>query len=346
MNLNIIGNGFDLYHGLPSSYYYFGCYLIKNDSDLFEEMSKWFGFRCYSIARGYPYEDFEYGVEEQFWSSFEEALGVVDESAIIDAYNFDLGLEIEEYDIPMDDDLFADSIQEAFASWVSETLDVDDNYKIIKEYKDNILSEKFYNMGFTEEDKFLVFNYTHTLQNIYGIYDHNIWYIHGECIGNGNDKLLFGHGNKKRIEEIEDVIAEYDSRSLYQSERTNQLEYECLLRFMQKLEKDVEHCKRKADFFYNDFLEQPKSINVYGMSLGEVDFSYFEEIRKRWPNAKWRFSYYSKQDKEKIDLVVKRLGIPKNQYIPFHFNNPEYKEIQNRIVKNRNIITYEQVENK
>lgn len=27
MNLNIIGNGFDLCHGLPSSYYYFGCYL-------------------------------------------------------------------------------------------------------------------------------------------------------------------------------------------------------------------------------------------------------------------------------------------------------------------------------
>lgn len=127
MNLNIIGNGFDLYHGLPSSYYYFGCYLIENNPDLYMEMSKWFGFRYYSIARGYPYEDFEYGVEEQFWSSFEEALGIVDETAIVDTYNYDLGLEIEDYDIPMDDDLLADRIREAFVLWVSKTLDVDDN---------------------------------------------------------------------------------------------------------------------------------------------------------------------------------------------------------------------------
>lgn len=198
MNLNIIGNGFDLYHGLPSSYYYFGCYLIENNPDLYMEMSKWFGFRYHSIARGYPYEDFEYGVEEQFWSSFEEALGIVDETAIVDTYNYDLGLEIEDYDIPMDDDLLADRIREAFVLWVSETLDVDDNYEIIREYKGDVVNRKFYKMKFSGQDKFLVFNYTHILQKVYGIYDHNIWYIHGECTGNDDDRLLFGHGNKQK----------------------------------------------------------------------------------------------------------------------------------------------------
>lgn len=346
MNLNIIGNGFDLYHGLPSSYYYFGCYLIENNPDLYMEMSKWFGFRYYSIARGYPYEDFEYGVEEQFWSSFEEALGIVDETAIVDTYNYDLGLEIEDYDIPMDDDLLADRIREAFVLWVSETLDVDDNYEIIREYKGDVVNRKFYKMKFSGQDKFLVFNYTHILQKVYGIYDHNIWYIHGECTGNDDDRLLFGHGNKKRMEEIKNIIAQYDSRSLYQSERTNQLEYECLLRFMRNLEKDVEECKEEADFFYKQFGEEPKFVNVYGMSLGEVDFSYFEQIRKQWPNAMWRFSYYSERDKERINLVVKRLGIPENQYSIFYFNNPRHKEIENRIVQKRKIVTYEQVENK
>lgn len=29
MRLNVIGNGFGLYHGLPSLYYYFGCFLAK-----------------------------------------------------------------------------------------------------------------------------------------------------------------------------------------------------------------------------------------------------------------------------------------------------------------------------
>lgn len=256
MNLNLIGNGFDLYHGLPSSYYYFGCYLIENDPDLFMAMSKWFGFRYYSVARGYPYEDFEYGVEEQFWSTFEESLGIVDETAIIDTYNYDLGLEINDYDIPMDDYLLADRIRKAFISWVSETLDVDDNYNIIRTLKLNTANRNLYEMNFSEKDKFLVFNYTHILQNIYGIYDYNIWYPHGECTGN-TDNLHFGHGNKKRMTEIKNIINQYDSRSLYQSERTNQLEYECLLLFMQNLEKDVEECKQQVDYFYDFFSGEP-----------------------------------------------------------------------------------------
>lgn len=33
MRLNIIGNGFDLYHGLPSLYYYFGCFPAQNYVD-------------------------------------------------------------------------------------------------------------------------------------------------------------------------------------------------------------------------------------------------------------------------------------------------------------------------
>lgn len=135
MDLNIIGNGFDLYHGLPSSYYYFGCYLIERNPELFMAMSKWFGFRYYSKMRGYPHEDFEYGVENQFWSIFEEHLGEVNDNAIIGEYDYDLGLEIEEYDIPMDDYLLADEIRKAFVLWVSETLDVRQNYKIINKHK-------------------------------------------------------------------------------------------------------------------------------------------------------------------------------------------------------------------
>lgn len=60
LNLNIIGNGFDLYHGLPSSYYYFGCYLIKTDAEFYEEFSNMYDFGYMkpigpSIAHDYDY---------------------------------------------------------------------------------------------------------------------------------------------------------------------------------------------------------------------------------------------------------------------------------------------------
>ena len=216
MDLNIIGNGFDLYHGLPSSFYYFGCYLIEKDPELFMTMSKWFGFRHFSTIRKYPYEDFEYGVEKQFWSEFEECLGEVEDNAIIGTYDYDLGLEIEEYDIPMEDYLLADEIRKTFVSWVSETLDVERNYKTINKYRKN---PPLCNMKFSNTDKFLVFNYTHTLQKVYQIGDYNICYVHGECTGEEDDDLVFGHCNQKRIQEIKAIIEEYDKRILYRSER-------------------------------------------------------------------------------------------------------------------------------
>ena len=42
--LNIIGNGFDLYHGLPTSYYYFACYLLANDETFYDELANMYGF--------------------------------------------------------------------------------------------------------------------------------------------------------------------------------------------------------------------------------------------------------------------------------------------------------------
>lgn len=63
MRLNIIGNGFDLYHGLPCSYYYFGCFLAKNYYHFYEEMSKMYNFSC---CRRVGYEEVETVVDNIF----------------------------------------------------------------------------------------------------------------------------------------------------------------------------------------------------------------------------------------------------------------------------------------
>lgn len=338
MDLNVIGNGFDLYHGLPSSYYYFGCYLIEKKPELFMAMSKWFDFRYYSKMRGYPYEDFEYGVENQFWSMFEDRLGEVNDNAIIGTYDYDLGLEIEEYDIPMDDYMLADEISKAFVLWVSETLDVKNNYKIINRYK----NLGIYDIKFSNRDKFVVFNYTHILQQIYKIKDYNICYVHGECTGE-DDNLVFGHCNEKRMKEIEEIIGEYDKRSLYQAERITQLEYECLLTFMKSLQKDVAGCKLFLNSFYAFFKEAPENINVYGMSLSDIDYPYFEQIKTRWPDAKWRFSYFTEKDSNRIDVFAQKLGLFEFQYDKFEFRNAQSDSIEMKLVNDLGIVTYNQI---
>ena len=76
-NLNIIGNGFDLYHGLPTSYYYFACYFLKNYEEVYDDLASMYG-----ISKGlYSHisEDLTRGIDDKgFWREFEKSLGYID----------------------------------------------------------------------------------------------------------------------------------------------------------------------------------------------------------------------------------------------------------------------------
>ncbi len=333
MNLNVIGNGFDMYHGLPSSYYYFGCYLINDNPSFYERMSDYFGFKFGINLRAYPDYEYDYAVHDVFWSEFETHLGNIEEYAIINTHNYDLGLEIDEYDIPMDEDEFAEDIKKAFVHWIKDSVDTEENYKIIKAYVNKKTKKDTYNHGFSKKDKFLVFNYTHVLQSIYKIDSDAIEYVHGECTGSEDDELIIGHGNDNRIDELSEKIEEFDSRALYQRERTEQLEYKCLLRFIRRLRKDVEFCMWKCKFFYTSFYEEPEYINLYGLSLGEVDIPYLLQIRKKWPNSKWRFSYYSDRDKVRVhEVAINYLKLKIDEFITFKFANADSLKILKKII--------------
>lgn len=337
MNLNIIGNGFDLYHGLPSSYYFFGCYLIKNDPEFYERMTNLYNFIPGINGRTYPDYEYDYAIEDVFWSNFEEHLGDIKEDIFIDTHNYDLGLEINEYDIPMDEDEGAEDIKKAFIRWITDIVDTKENYNIMKKLLHNKIK-------FTQNDKFLVFNYTHVLQRIYKIDSFDIEYVHGECTGSGDDELIVGHGNDRRIEQLKKIIEGYDSRSLYQSERTEQLEYECLLRFMQRLRKDVNYCMHICDGFYNRFNREPENIKVYGLSMGDVDIPYLQQVRSRWRKAKWHFSYHTEGDLKKVnEVAVYKLNLRSDEYSVFELSNPDSNDILKTIVKLQGIEEYPKV---
>src|SRR4051794_30455176 len=63
--LYIIGNGFDLHHGLKSRYWNFRAYVVDKDNDLVEKLEEYFG-------------------DDALWSDFEETLSYLDTEQIID----------------------------------------------------------------------------------------------------------------------------------------------------------------------------------------------------------------------------------------------------------------------
>jgi hypothetical protein len=341
MNLNIIGNGFDLFHGLPSSYYYFGCYLIENEDEFYNYIGENYDFIFRNVSSTYPDLEYDYVVEEMFWKDFESRLGSINENFVVEKYSDDLGLENDDpIELEMEEDLVAERIKAIFGQWVKNTLDKDINYELIKKYKGKIPR---FNYG--KNNRFLVFNYTHTLQEIYGISDCNIYYVHGECQGTEDDGLIVGHGNNERIEEIKEKIKKLESIYDYTQKSKNKIdEHKCLVRYIEKLKKDVNFHMIGCKGFYKTFVTEPKKIKVYGMSVGDVDLPYLLQIRNTCPNASWSFSYYSDKERMFMKKIARdELKLDNKKFDTFFYNNPYSSEIMKRLVNLHNIIEYQKV---
>lgn len=339
MKLNIIGNCFDLYHGLPSSYYFFACFLIENNYKFYEEIGDRYNLK-YMKMEGSPLShDYTYVVDDMFWQDFENLLGHIDDSFIIEKYDDDLGLEYDDFnEIEMNEYLFANVIKSNFAKWVKKTLDVEENYNEII----NCLNSSKNKIEFGINEYFIQFNYTHTLQNIYNIDDERIHYMHGECTDSEGNELIVGHGNDDRISKIKVEISKLNKNFDYSQKMQNDIsENECLLKYLEELRKDVKFCQIMSNGFHKNIEDDINHIKLFGLSLSEVDMPYIIDIRRQYPHAHWKFSYYSESEVDRIkEIASNQLNLKENQYKVFKFCNPNANDIQEKLVKLRNIKTW------
>lgn len=154
-----------------------------------------------------------------------------------------------------------------------------------------------------------------------------------------DNDLVIGHGNDKNIKSFQDKISELDGTDYDQPSRNRKIEYEFEKEILTNLRKPVEICKRELLSFINK-IDEIDNICVYGLSLGDVDLPYMKLINDRFPTCKWKFSYYSKADIEKIRKVAEILKIDKPQYEVFEFKNLDAVKIETRLVEENKIIKF------
>ncbi len=170
--------------------------------------------------------------EQDYWSEFEKYLGKISEDERklliqffkdqIEFYFQELP-SIDEYSFPSDDDKFGDifTARQYAITEVKELSPSFDNFLLnnINKIKDfisvgfNIMidqANEYLNSGepqkkesidFNSDDLFINFNYTNTLESLYGIDSKNILYIHG----NRNKQLIWGN-EQNVIDDLNDVI--------------------------------------------------------------------------------------------------------------------------------------------
>ena len=193
MKLFIIGNGFDIGHGLPTGYWDFRTFLDLVYPEFLRSFEE-----HYDIYPGMSAE----AKKKTLWSRFESNLANIDEDTIIDI-GTSIELDLESGDVGIEDTLysyFTDEYQyiKKLAGYLKQWVR---SIKIRDCLPRTSLIDK------SNRDLFLTFNYTAVLENVYGITPGNIVHIHGSLRDYTHDPVL-GHSNKERLQKIRNRIAE------------------------------------------------------------------------------------------------------------------------------------------
>lgn len=324
--LYIIGNGFDLAHDLPTSY-----------TDFYD----WLRGTNYQVDNTKDYSEFVSQMDEIFvhanngkpiewWSDFENALGHLQIGEYIESV-------AEEYEIkdPEDEHYKAPSAlaEQVYAhvDYIAKPWGLDEIQAKFSEWIRNIPVYEDVEPCFTAEDidkdgLFLTFNYTDTLEKLYGINPSNILHIHGQA-SNPEAKIIVGH------------LTQYDSRNYAKTEEklfgVDADIFPLLVDTMNGLKKPVEEIlMNNHDWFDNLAKQNITEIHLYGLSFGEIDDDYFNIIHELLPHANWIFAVHApseraeKRSVTRINNFIERIGIAKEKCSAFDQDSILNEEIE------------------
>lgn len=287
-SLFIIGNGFDLSHELKTLYEHFHEYLKEEypesngegltvpepifmpDGDVRYEDANTVNLLMYLINNAEP--------NGENWSDLERSMGYFD---FDEAFDF-LPEDLDEDDEPdmwknsyNNEDLARSlvdpvhSIVDYFSQWI-DTIDINEDIKI---------KSDFLKVMDKDNDFFLTFNYTKTLEVLYKA--HNVCHIHGEQDGGF---LLLGHGND----------ADY-----YEENMNKNIGSEGPLQEIQDaLRKDTKKAIKDNEKFFGSLSE-------------DIDKIYIEEIcnRLKTENIVWYFNDFDElNERKKYEEIVRSCG--------------------------------------
>lgn len=260
--LYVIGNGFDLWHGLPTSYSEFNEFA----QETLYELENYYLLK---VAEGGPWCDFENSLGDFLWREFYDAHNHMDVGS--EDFKPSLVYGLEDGLTEQADEL-VEAIRECFQAWVHE-IDISSAQRTL---------------DLAEDVRFLTFNYTSTLQYIYGIDEDMVLHIHGRA--GTNEDLVFGHG--ETMEEEPELDENGDSNRTMFSDAEGAAKYP-----FYALQKPVNKILDAHQNFF-DSLEDATEIIVIGHSLNKIDLPYFKKLADSAPGARWTICCYEADDEE------------------------------------------------
>ncbi len=299
MKLFIIGNGFDLAHGIPSKYNPD----FKNIAEKIEQISYFW--------------DLYQSREDDIWAHFENLLANPD-------FN-----KLEEIFDDYAPDYYSDYEHDRDAIITQVDLNgklMDALYEFADQAEKSIESKRpliKYEENFSSDGLFITTNYTHTLENLYGINRNNVLHIHGE---EGLDNLILGYpeGDYKPEPYFYDVrrkgrgpYIEVDfEQHIEDMIQDDRIDYYTYTAYKALIDKTKSFSKAPQITLLEDFLKDNifHEIIVIGHSCA-IDYPYFEYLNNMYPLAIWRFSPYDEDTRDNVEDLIKNLGISRYKIV-------------------------------
>lgn len=291
MRLFIIGNGFDIDHGLKSKFVDFKEYLEQTYVPTFNREYVTFpnvgmGKDGEEVVDSNSASQILYALingvsDDSDWCDFEECLGELNYQEVLDLVEEDEENPFHYY-YNLEDTV--NNLRESllfvvsgiFCEWVEE-IDI------------TTIEAKYIFLG---DDLFLTFNYTSVLEDVYGIPKDNICHLHGSC---AERCCITGHGNDNRL------FNDYDDIVSFEINRIHDF-----------LRKNVEAIYgNNYSFFKKIYDSDITEIVFFGFSFGQVDLYYFEQLfaNMNTKNIKLLLSAYEdKNEKDNKLKVIRLLG--------------------------------------
>lgn len=283
--LYILGNGFDIAHGLKTRYSDFYNYLSENkDTQSF----------LYNMIEAYGAYD------EEWWNTFEESLG--DGSwfemefenmaeSVIDNMVTDDGDEMPDIESTLETHWeayykFMEKLNNYVLKWISDSVDL------------SMVKPKVRKLKRTD-DFFVNFNYTMVLEEIYKISEWNVFHVHGSV---SERSTIMGHGNLEAIRRYKDrtdmAMARFDKNTATVNK--------AIASFYEATLKDTQWIINTSNYFWKK-LKTVEKVEIYGHSLGTVDMPYLKKIQVSIsPNAEWNiynFDMTEREIRERFNLL-------------------------------------------
>ena len=303
--LYIIGNGFDLMHGVKSSFYAFRDSISKNSSLRSRLEAFW--------------------TPEDIWADLENGLAHFNIDMMakrfmvdfwLDEYNaFDVDAGAAEFYAAVDSAAapimeVCNELPKRLRTWI-ETLTIGTDERPLK--------------GLFVGGKVLDFNYTEFVEQLYSVPSDDICYIHGcrrKIKGKPKEKLIIGHSPGASDSSYDLHEKERRGKKTFHSQMV-EVAQERVIDLISECDQDLTKDSSSIIMEHEDFFESLWNVTdvvIIGHSMSEVDWPYFHEVVSVVEDigkTKWYIGCHGLNDLNNMSNLMDTLDVGKGNITVF-----------------------------